>query len=322
MADGLLSSALGAIDRTKQALGARFGLLADNPEEFARQLAAETRARTGAGLIGEPKTAEEMASGKWINTPYGKQAIQAFSIAAPIAYHGSPYIFDKFDISKVGTGEGSQAYGHGMYYAEYEPTAKQFASIASSPGFRQGSAFGNEQSKLDAQIILSAKQFTDGNVQQLSDLIKRRPLAFRDPEKMLGRINEYIDNAPPKYLYKVDIPDNIAKTFLDWNSQINVNPQSEKALQKINKKYGFGYDNSYTGGDLYKALTTDFIRTNRASNQKEAQKLVSKELSSMGIKGVQHIDPNAPEFKNYVVFDPSVVKVLERNNKPLKGLLK
>ena len=28
-----------------------------------------------------------------------------------IAYHGSPHDFDKFDMSKIGTGEGAQAYG-------------------------------------------------------------------------------------------------------------------------------------------------------------------------------------------------------------------
>ena len=79
MADGLLSSGLGMIDRAKQALAARFGLLASNPEEFARQLAAEQRQRAGVGLLGEPKTAEEMASGAWINTPYGRQAMEAGS---------------------------------------------------------------------------------------------------------------------------------------------------------------------------------------------------------------------------------------------------
>ena len=79
MADGLLSSGLGMIDRTKQALAARFGLLASNPEEFSRQLAAEQRQRAGVGLLGEPKTAQEMASGAWINTPYGRQAMEAGS---------------------------------------------------------------------------------------------------------------------------------------------------------------------------------------------------------------------------------------------------
>jgi hypothetical protein len=34
------------------------------------------------------------------------------------AYHSSPYDFDKFDLSKIGTGEGAQVYGHGLYFAE------------------------------------------------------------------------------------------------------------------------------------------------------------------------------------------------------------
>ena len=36
------------------------------------------------------------------------------------AYHGSPHDFDRFDMSKIGTGEGAQAYGHGLYFAENE----------------------------------------------------------------------------------------------------------------------------------------------------------------------------------------------------------
>ena len=37
-----------------------------------------------------------------------------------VAYHGSPHSFDQFDTSKIGTGEGAQAYGHGLYFAEEE----------------------------------------------------------------------------------------------------------------------------------------------------------------------------------------------------------
>ena len=40
------------------------------------------------------------------------------------AYHGSPHEFDQFDTSKIGTGEGAQSYGHGLYFAEHEPIAK------------------------------------------------------------------------------------------------------------------------------------------------------------------------------------------------------
>src|SRR5262245_55536961 len=40
-----------------------------------------------------------------------------FGTTAPglTAYHGSPHSFDAFDIGKIGTGEGAQAYGHGLY---------------------------------------------------------------------------------------------------------------------------------------------------------------------------------------------------------------
>lgn len=34
------------------------------------------------------------------------------------AWHGSPHRFDRFDFSKIGTGEGAQAYGHGGYFAD------------------------------------------------------------------------------------------------------------------------------------------------------------------------------------------------------------
>jgi hypothetical protein len=34
------------------------------------------------------------------------------------AYHSSPYDFEKFDLSKLGTGEGGRAYGAGVNLAE------------------------------------------------------------------------------------------------------------------------------------------------------------------------------------------------------------
>lgn len=43
-----------------------------------------------------------------------------------IAYHGTPHDIAKFDISKVGTGEGNQAFGHGLYFAENEKVAKGY----------------------------------------------------------------------------------------------------------------------------------------------------------------------------------------------------
>ena len=42
------------------------------------------------------------------------------------AYHGSPHSFEKFEMSKIGTGEGAQAYGQGLYFAEAEDTARAY----------------------------------------------------------------------------------------------------------------------------------------------------------------------------------------------------
>ena len=42
------------------------------------------------------------------------------------AYHGSPYDFDRFDASKIGTGEGAQSYGHGLYLAGNEDVARGY----------------------------------------------------------------------------------------------------------------------------------------------------------------------------------------------------
>ena len=39
------------------------------------------------------------------------------------AYHGSPHSFSRFDASKIGTGEGAQAFGHGLYFAGNEEVA-------------------------------------------------------------------------------------------------------------------------------------------------------------------------------------------------------
>lgn len=49
------------------------------------------------------------------------------------AFHGSPYDFDKFSLGKIGTGEGAQAYGHGLYFAENEGTARTYRDALAKP---------------------------------------------------------------------------------------------------------------------------------------------------------------------------------------------
>ncbi len=51
----------------------------------------------------------------------GKMAIPLMT-----AWHGTPHKFDKFDMSKIGMGEGNQAYGHGLYFADRKGIAEGY----------------------------------------------------------------------------------------------------------------------------------------------------------------------------------------------------
>ena len=42
------------------------------------------------------------------------------------AWHGSPHKFDRFSMDQIGTGEGAQAYGHGLYFADEIDVAKGY----------------------------------------------------------------------------------------------------------------------------------------------------------------------------------------------------
>jgi len=44
-----------------------------------------------------------------------------------VFYHGSPYSFTKFDMNKVGTGDGLNKYGFGLYFADNLELAEYYA---------------------------------------------------------------------------------------------------------------------------------------------------------------------------------------------------
>lgn len=129
MADGLLTQGLNYIDQQKQALAARLGLLMNNPQEFAAQLGSEARQRAGVGLLGEPKTAQEMASGSWINTPYGQNAMDQASGFAGTTI-GKP-LSNVFNIIKR---DASDIFGAGAEKIRYtDPKSGGTIEILSKP---------------------------------------------------------------------------------------------------------------------------------------------------------------------------------------------
>lgn len=224
-----------------------------------------------------------------------------------IAYHGTPHtIKGKFDINKVGTGEGAQAYGHGMYFAENPAVAKEYqkslsgrtdlnqqpsdtAFIHAVESFRQA---GTPLDKIPTEMKKAYKSATDKDIQ----------LAIQATEK--GN------------LYKVDIPDEYIPNMLDYDKPLN--QQTNIINNILSKNSGFTGQTKREIQELVKqgAKGEDLIKL-FGKDQKE----LSEELSNLGIKGIRYKDAMSrvadEGTSNFVVFEPSNVKILEQNSKPM-----
>jgi hypothetical protein len=94
--------------------------------------AAVLGAGAAEGLIGGQEEAPRYQDGGRVG------AISQGLAAAIRAYHGSPHRFDRFDYSRIGTGEGAQAYGHGLYFAESEDVARHYRKALARAGSDDG----------------------------------------------------------------------------------------------------------------------------------------------------------------------------------------
>ena len=71
------------------------------------------------------------------------------------AWHGSPYSFDQFLTEKIGTGEGNQSFGWGLYFTDLKSIAKGYAEKLSTPKMMlYGEDILSGVSDVDAQELL------------------------------------------------------------------------------------------------------------------------------------------------------------------------
>ncbi len=164
------------------------------------------------------------------------------------AFHGTPHDFDKFEMGKIGTGEGAQAYGHGLYFAEREGTAKSYRDALTSgtrfdnPTFN---ALGGEAKFIDPEdartisqggreAALSRLRVVDDEIRGLQDMRTSMPpqqrasidesLPHYQSEKAeLNRLIE-ADNFSGGRMYEVNIDADPAD-FLDWDKPVSEHPE-------------------------------------------------------------------------------------------------
>jgi hypothetical protein len=322
MAQGLLGGVLPAIysgaDQLKRGV---YGLLT-NPQEQAQRAAQsllQSRADRQALMArtfanpDRPFQVTDQAGLAQLGTDVltGELGIAPIGM---IAYHGTPHnILGKFDINKVGTGEGAQSYGHGMYFAENPKVAASYQeNVKNREGIKA----------LQDQILdLRAKQKSVTTLEEADKLLAA--------QNTLIQQRNAIENSQGN-LYKVDIPDKDIPTMMDWDKPLG--EQSDfvkKAINNLKKqvtpemKMELGDDLSLLFG---KDVTpSQFLNTWEIIHPTGGVGIGERLLNEQGVKGIRYLD-NMSRYEgkgtsNFVVFDPTDVKILERNNEPFEGLL-
>jgi hypothetical protein len=96
-------------------------------------------------------------------------------------WHGSPHSFDRFSMDKIGTGEGHQAFGHGLYFTDLVDVAKHYAKTLNQP----------------EQILVSGKSFTPGNYEITQIIGENR----NSPQEIKQKLAKYIERSGPDNPY-------------------------------------------------------------------------------------------------------------------------
>jgi hypothetical protein len=245
-----------------------------------------------------------------IGTGIGKAALVGGAKLAPMllghtAFHGSPHLFEKFILDKLGTGEGAQAFGHGMYFAENpkvaeayqkivqgpESTAQQYLKMYKTPE----NAISALESGITPNLTVSAKKHSEDAINVL-----------KSGKELTGNI------------YKVDIPDEHIPKMLDWDKPLKeqnfplldyVNHIPPSKLDTLGKVTSYAKNNNLTVNSFYDTLSKELGSAQKASEA----------LQKAGVPGIKYLDEGSRELgqgtNNFVVFDPNEVKILNKSKK-------
>ena len=302
------------------------GAVAKAPQAAAK---AGRAVKSGARALGEK--AADTAEGYLMRTG------QALPVTA---WHGSPSgPFKKFDPAKIGSGEGTAAYGRGHYVAEARPTAERYAdALAKSkpPGLvdrtgRPFEAMGATPEAFASVHLAEAGGDYDKAKWLLSNMSEYAPATdarfYGDAINALGKLKEQgvgVGPRPQPHIYKIDLPDEHVARMLDWDKPLSqqpaahslVAPMMERGpLRESMNRYTFTPDEmkDASGKTVYELL----------GNPAAA----SQALREAGVPGLRYLDAasrNAGQgTSNFVVFpgNEDMLRILEVNGKPINGLL-
>jgi len=271
-------------------------------------------------------------------------AQRAGSLLSPLTvFHGSPHKFSKFDASKIGTGEGAQVYGHGIYLAESPDVAKQYKASTSASMYDTtegvirssdlvGELFkqsGNVPKNLESAYQAKANEVVRDLIMGKSSSEIASEIRSSKYGRTYGALADAVDRLAPKaasgQMYKADLPDEEIAKMLDWDKPLS---QQSRAIQK------FALENSKPLAKLVKFQQANKLNENPPKSiydlsggelmrELGSPQEVAQKLRDSGIPGVRYLDQNSrgagKGTSNFVVFpgEESKVRIMEINGKPV-----
>lgn len=248
-----------------------------------------------------------------------------------IVWHGSPHKFDAFDSSKIGTGEGAQAYGHGLYLAESPGVAESYRKALSDNVFTVGgkdisgptSKYGQPaQNPARAGLSVTEKMATyaldsaikAGSSDPAADAIKHLTKYGKgNPDaasaiEVVRQWSQQGGKVEAGNLYKVDLPDEKIARMLDWDKPLSQQAIGSRMSVVKNEAPAFGDEkwlvnlgdttiNAYktkreAAAALESATGQDLWKALDASGARAG----TDRLRQQGIPGIRYLDQGSRQF--------------------------
>lgn len=285
----------------------------------------------GEGLLEATRQGSEEAERQGI--PSFAQGVAEMGVPDPMdaivfAFHGGPRRFTKFAMEHIGSGEGAQAFGHGLYFAENKGIAGTYRNnVAEKHFLRQVKDTYDEDYSPDEalELLLNNPNITSQQKNLLSALEKDDWLGFDYPHQAVNAALRQPDNfdlSPEttaaleqwSNLYEVRL-DIQPSQLLDWDAPFS--RQSDTVKQSLEALLA-GEDleslKTSTGGELYKLFVT------RRGGAVAASEL----LDSVGIPGLRYTDAVSRSrsaeraTRNIVMFTDDPITITKINDVPVE----
>lgn len=223
------------------------------------------------------------------------------------AFAGSRVDYDRPSLEAIGSGEGAQAHGWGLYYALNKNVAESYRKTFIGESMDTNLGLANyylRKNEFDVDLAIDALQedVYNGNVS----------------EDTAKEIFEYWENTPQSELeqnarrkgqvHEVDLPEN--PYLLD--EQKSYDEQSDfvkSVLDRISETYGIKVKGQVQAGVHFHDITGKFVY-NKLAGKLGSSKAASEKLREYGIKGITY--DGKQDGRCFVIFNPDDVKVIQK----------